>query len=65
MKRKNLTEQEFNKLRVIKLSEKKRNKTFLWECVCKCGNIDYANTQELTSGHKKSCKDCGSCAKKI
>lgn len=54
-KRQDLTGQVFGKLKVVKLSDKKRNKCFLWECICECGNTDYSNTQPLTSGHKKTC----------
>lgn len=54
----NLVNEKFGKLKVLKLSDRKRNRSFLWECRCKCGNITYSNTQNLLTGHKKSCGIC-------
>ena len=31
------------------------NQTRLWECLCDCGNITYASSNHLKSGHTKSC----------
>lgn len=55
--RQDLTGQTFNRLTVIGLSDKKKDTTYLWECVCSCGNTDkiYATTYQLTHGRKKSC----------
>lgn len=50
-----LTGQKFNSLTVIKLSDVKRCGSYAWECVCDCGNITYALSNELTQGIKKSC----------
>ena len=56
MSRKNLIGQTFNRLTVIRLSNKKKGTTYLWECQCSCGKYPvYATTYALTNGKKKSC----------
>ena len=57
MSRVDLVGQTFNRLTVVKLSDKKKGTTYLWECECSCGNKDgvYATTHELTHNEKKSC----------
>ena len=57
MSRVDLVGQTFNRLTVIKLSDKKKGTTYLWECECSCGNKDivYATTYQLTHNKKKSC----------
>lgn len=42
-------------LTVLGLSEKRVRNTVTWKCKCDCGNITYVNTNQLTSGHCKSC----------
>jgi hypothetical protein len=38
--------------------------TGLWKCLClRCGNMAWANTDELKSGKRKACRDCGYKAK--
>lgn len=51
---KNLINQKFNKLLVLELVTNEKNEK-VWKCKCDCGNITYAKTNALTSGHKKSC----------
>ena len=47
---------KYNKLSVIKDSGKRSvNGAVLWECLCDCGNITYANSSNLKRGHTKSC----------
>lgn len=54
--KKDLTNQKFNLLTVIKESNQRTaNGSVLWECQCDCGNITYASSADLKSGHKKSC----------
>lgn len=55
MNRVNLVGQTFNRLTVAKLSDKKKETTYLWECKCSCGNKDavYATTYQLAHNKKK------------
>lgn len=50
----NLINQKFGLLTVIGI-EKDENNHSKWKCQCDCGNITYATSHDLTSGHKKSC----------
>jgi len=46
----------FGHLDVVGKSDKLgQNNAVIWECKCDCGNITYATTAQLTSGHKRSC----------
>ena len=55
-KKNNLTGYKFHYLTVLKPTEKRNSGgSILWECQCDCGNITYATSTELKSGHKKSC----------
>lgn len=55
-----LTGQIFNYLTVIgkdleyTKTHRKDNRT-IWKCQCKCGNITFADSYSLTSGHTQSC----------
>lgn len=51
---KDLTGERFGKLVVIAQCEKYKDK-ILWKCLCDCGNETTATTNDLKSGHKKSC----------
>ena len=52
----NLQGQKFNKLLVEEeTSERDRTGSVIWKCKCDCGQITYASTADLRSGHKKSC----------
>lgn len=51
-----LTGQKFNRLTVVQRSEEQRKTdAVLWDCICECGTKTTATTNELRSGHKKSC----------
>lgn len=51
-----LTGQKFNRLTVVQRSEEQRKTdAVLWDCICECGSKTTATTNELRSGHKKSC----------
>ena len=61
---KDLTNQKFNNLTVIKFDiektkeknkDKENNKRAYWKCKCDCGNIVYVNTSDLLGGYVKSC----------
>lgn len=48
---KDVSNQKFGKLTVISYDKSKKQ----WLCQCECGEWTYANTNQLTSGRKKSC----------
>jgi very-short-patch-repair endonuclease len=50
----NLAGKKFGKLTVIERSNEKGTGA-IWECQCDCGKITYVRTQDLMSGHSKSC----------
>jgi hypothetical protein len=50
-----ITGQRFGRLVVIEKTSIKRNKKFLWKCVCDCGNETYTCSSNLLSGNTKSC----------
>lgn len=54
-KRHDLVGKKFGKITVLKVSDKKKNRLYLWECLCECGNICYDTSQNLETGHRKSC----------
>lgn len=55
-KKLDLTNQKFGKLIVIKDSNKRDSSgCVIWECQCDCGNVTYASSGALRSGHKQSC----------
>ena len=43
----NLLNQQIGDLLVIKETNKRKNKSIIWECRCKCGNIEEFSTKEL------------------
>ena len=51
-----LTGQKFEKLLVIKETDKRDSSgCIIWECQCDCGNQTYATSSDLRRGHKRSC----------
>ena len=51
-----LTNQVFHKLKVLKETEKRdRRGGVIWLCECECGAFAEASSNDLRSGHKKSC----------
>lgn len=50
-----LTLQRFNHLTVIERAGKTKKSETIWHCRCDCGQECTAVTNDLTSGHKKSC----------
>lgn len=57
MPRKDLTGQQFGRLKVIKIDEEKtqQKKQSYWICECECGNIKSIFGSSLTTGRTKSC----------
>jgi len=45
----------FGKLRVSKRHGTSKSKKALWKCECECGGFTIVTTQDLKSGHTKSC----------
>ena len=54
MKKLDLTNQKFNRLTVLELSDK-RGKKVMWKCRCDCGNITFVETCNLRGNRTKSC----------
>ena len=48
-KPKDLTNQHFGRLRAIRPTEERKNKSVVWECECECGNICKVCAEYLTS----------------
>ena len=57
---KDLTGQRFGKLTALERLDEKSNRSYLWRCVCDCGNEVTVRANALTSGNTKSC----GCAKR-
>ena len=55
MKLIDLTGQKFNRLTVIKRSNKNKNKKVYWLCKCECGNLTVVSSDKLKGGITKSC----------
>lgn len=58
MEAKDWTGQKFGKITLLKRSDKKENRTFLWEGICECGVEKLFIPNKLASGHIISC-GCG------
>ena len=54
-KPKDLTNQHFGRLRAIRPTEERKNKSVVWECECECGNICKVCAASLTSLRTQSC----------
>lgn len=52
---KDLTGKKFNRLTVLGLAERNSSGQIQWKCKCDCGNIVFATTTYLKTGHTKSC----------
>ena len=50
-----LTGQRFNRLLVVRPTDKRSNRNIIWECQCDCGNTHYARGKDLTTGKIQSC----------
>lgn len=46
---------KFNKLTVLKKTDEKASKSYLWLCKCDCGNFTKTKKWNITSGNTKSC----------
>lgn len=45
----------FGRLLVIENTYQVKNHTYVWKCLCDCGNITYVRTTDLTKGNTLSC----------
>lgn len=52
---KSLKGQRFGKLTVIRMLNKRKKGSVVWECICDCGNIKNVTTRNLKTGDTKSC----------
>lgn len=50
-----LTGQKFGMLKVLEFAGMKDNRWAIWRCQCYCGNIVNVSSNDLRSGHTKSC----------
>lgn len=55
----NLLNQKIGNLLVIEETNKRKNKSIVWKCQCKCGNIEEFSTKELRSDGIIQCHNCG------
>ena len=55
----NLLNQQIGDLLVIEETNKRKNKSVIWKCQCKCGNIEEFSTKELRSDGIIQCHNCG------
>ena len=55
MKTKNLLNQKFGRLMVIKYAGKTQKNKSLWLCQCNCGNKKVIKGNNLNSSHTRSC----------
>lgn len=54
-----LLNQKIGKLLVIEETNKRKNKSIVWKCLCDCGNIEEFSTKELRSDGIIQCHKCG------
>ena len=50
-----LTGQKFGRLTAIRKTDKRKNKSIVWECLCDCGKICQIDAGSLKAGRTKSC----------
>lgn len=50
-----LVGKKFGKLIVVASTEKRKNGSIVWDCLCECGNHKMVPTHLLTSNHTQSC----------
>ena len=55
----NLLNQKIGDLLVIEETNRRKNKSIVWKCQCKCGNIEEFSTKELRSDGIIQCHNCG------
>ena len=56
----NLLNQQIGDLLVIQETNKRKHKSVVWKCLCKCGNVVEFSTKELRSDGIVQCHECGS-----
>lgn len=53
--KKNIVGNKYGRLTVIKETDKRENRSIVWECVCDCGNKTHVSTRNLSTGNNESC----------
>ena len=61
----NLLNKKIGNLTVIEETDKRKNKSIVWKCQCKCGNIEEFSTKELRSDGVIQCHQCGTNRKPV
>jgi len=51
----NIINKKFNSLFVVEKTTDKKNGSYLYKCICDCGNITYETSARIKNGSKKSC----------
>lgn len=46
---------KYGKLTLIEIDGSNKNRSYIWKCLCECGNYTKTTTASLTSGNTKSC----------
>jgi hypothetical protein len=50
-----LTGQRFGRLVALNPTDKRLQRSIVWECACDCGNTAYVSVKNLTQGNTRSC----------
>lgn len=50
-----LTGQKFGRLTAIEITNKRKNNSVVWKCLCQCGNVCEITAASLRAGRTKSC----------
>jgi len=51
----NLIDRRNGMLTILRRTEIRKNRSFIWECKCDCGKIVYRNSNQLLHGNLRSC----------
>lgn len=62
---KDITGKKFGKLTAVKNTGVKKHSTYLWECLCDCGNTRLVNIRYLKNGLVTACGGNMKCKKSI
>lgn len=54
-KRTNLVGQKFTRLTVVEETAERRHRQIVYKCLCDCGNVVYATSNQLKTNNTRSC----------